>query len=128
VQFRHVRYIDRTFLLLSIIGLFFVTLVPFSTSFVGDYGDRFSSIVFEANLLILGLVVFTQWLYATHDHRLVAPDHPHHRIRYGLARSLIIPGISLLGILLALYGFHSSTMVYMLSPVASFGIQRYFRM
>ncbi len=128
MQFRHVRFIDRPFLFLSCVGLFFVTLVPFSTSFVGDYGDRFSSIVFEVNLLLIGLVFFAQWLYAMHNHRLVAPDHPGHRIRYGLARSLIIPVISILGILLSLAGFHSSTMVYMLSPLASFGIRKYFGM
>ena len=126
MQFRHVRFIDRNFLGLSTLGLFFVTLVPFSTSFVGDFIDPFSSIIFETNLLILGLLFFFQWLYATHNHRLVAPEHQKQRIRYGLARNLIIPVISMLGIILALAGFSSSTMVYMLSPLASYGVRKYF--
>ncbi len=126
MQFRHVQFIDRNFLTLSILGLFFVTLVPFSTSFVGDYTDPFSSIVFEINLFILGLLFFFQWLYATHNHRLVAPEHSGNRIRYGLTRNLIIPAISLLGIIFSLAGFSSSTMVYMLSPLASYGVRKYF--
>src|SRR5512145_47249 len=36
-QFSRIHHLDRNFLFLNVIGLFFVTLVPFSTSFIGDY-------------------------------------------------------------------------------------------
>ena len=75
LQFNQIRFITRPFLTLNIIGLFFVTLVPFTTSFVGDYPDTLASIVFELNLMVLGLMMFVQWYYATHNRRLISPEY-----------------------------------------------------
>lgn len=125
-QFSHVKYLNPRFVTLSIIGLFLVTLVPFSTSFIGDYYDPVSSMVFEFNLMILGLVFTFQWYYATQNYRLVSPDVPHDRIRLGLMRGLIIPITSAAGILIALAGFSSSTTIYILSPLVSYVIERKF--
>jgi len=126
IQFSHLKFLDKNFMSLSIVGLFFVTLIPFTTSFIGDYdSDIAAAITFEASLLILGLIFALQWFYATRDRRLVAPDFPAERIRYGTARNLLVPFISLLAIGLALAGFGSSTMVYMVLPLASFAMERY---
>ena len=126
LQFSNLKFVDRNFMSLSIVGLFFVTLIPFTTSFIGDYdSDVVATLTFEASLLILGLVFTLQWVYATWNRRLVAPDFPAARIRYGTVRNLIVPSVSLLAIVLALAGFHSSTMAYMLLPLASYGAERY---
>ncbi len=125
IQFSHLRFLDRNFLSLSIIGLFFVTLIPFTTSFIGDYGDDLgATITFEASLLILGLIFALQWFYATRNHRLVAEDLPEDRIRYGLVRNLVVPAVSLLAIGATLLGLGSSTMLYMLLPLVSYGVER----
>jgi uncharacterized membrane protein len=125
VQFTHIRSLDRPFLFLNIIGLFFVTVVPFSTSFIGDYSDDLvATAVFEINLLVLGLVFLLQWVYATRGYLLVSPDYPEIRIRFGIWRNLVIPSLSLFGIILAVAGFKSSTMVYLLSPLASWTVGR----
>jgi uncharacterized membrane protein len=117
-QFSQIRALDRIIIGTTVISLFLVTLVPFSTSFIGDYFDPFSSIVFEANLLVLGLVFTFQWYHATKDHRLVSPDLSLGVIRRGLAFGCIIPVISFLGILLALTGNDSSTAIYLALPLA----------
>ena len=44
-QFSRVHHLDKFFLSLNITGLFFVTLVPFSTSFIGDYDNDFLATV-----------------------------------------------------------------------------------
>jgi uncharacterized membrane protein len=125
-QFSRVRYLDRFFLSLNIIGLFFVTLVPFSTSFIGDYdNDLLATVVFETNLLILGLIFIIQWYYATRNHRLIAPDCPETLIRKRLIHGLILPVVSLAGIIIATAGSHNSTMIYMVSPAISFMAGRY---
>ena len=126
-QFSHLTHLNQVFVTMSIIGLFLVTMVPFSTSFIGDYADPLSSMVFEFNLLALGFIFTFQWFYATRNHRLVSKDVPPERVRIGLMRGLIIPVTSFAGILIALTGCNSSTMIYLMSPVVSFIVEHHFR-
>lgn len=118
-QFSQIRTLDPVIIGTTVLSLFLVTLVPFSTSFIGDYFDPFSSIVFEANLLLLGLVFTFQWYYVTKDRRLVSPDLSPWIIRRGLAFGCVIPVISFLGILLALTGNDSSTAIYLALPLVN---------
>jgi uncharacterized membrane protein len=125
-QFAKVHHIDNNFLYINIIGLFFVTLVPFSTSFIGDYdADTIATCLFEINLMILGLIFTLQWLYAARKHRLISPDYPESQIWRRMSHGLIIPAISLVGVVITLIGFDSSTMIYMTSPVLSYVVDRY---
>ncbi len=115
VQAERLRHIDRTFLWINIVMLLFVTLVPFSVSLVGDYpGETFAAIVFEVNLLGLGLLFAAQWRYATHNRRLV---HPGTDIRRGKQRVMVVPVVSVIAILLALAGWTWSTAIYALIPL-----------
>jgi len=124
-QFSRVHHVDNNFLHINIISLFFVTLVPFSTSFIGDYNaDVISTCLFELNLMVLGLILTLQWLYSTREHRLVSPDYPESDIRRRLYHGLIIPFISLVGIIITLAGVGSSTMIYMISPLVSYVVDR----
>ena len=127
-QFSRIHHVDHSFLSLNIVTLFFVTLVPFSTSFIGDYdADLVSTIVFDLNLMILGLLFTVQWFYASRKYRLVARELPRSLIRERLYHGLVIPAISLAGIGLALMGIGSSTMIYMASPVVSYLVRRSMR-
>jgi hypothetical protein len=80
--------------------------------------------LFEVNLMVLGLIFALQWFYSTRNHRLIAPDYPESDIRRRLFHGLIISFVSLLGIILAVGGFGSSTMIYMTSPVFSYAVDR----
>jgi uncharacterized membrane protein len=125
-QFAKIHHIDKNFLILNVVGLFFVTLVPFSTSFVGDYsGDLISVCIFEATLLILGLIFCIQWHYSSHNHRLISPEFPESEIRLRTYNSLVIPAISLVAIIIAVIGFKSSTILYMASPLVTYFIGKY---
>jgi len=125
LQFNQVRFITRPFLTLNIIGLFFVTLVPFTTSFVGDYPDTLASIVFELNLMVLGLMMFVQWYYAAHNRRLISPTYPESKVQERHLRNISIPILSVAGIIFALAGSHESTLIYILSPFASYAVSLY---
>jgi uncharacterized membrane protein len=125
-QFSRIHHIDKNFLFLNAIGLFFVTLVPFSTSFIGDYSnDTLATCLFEFNLLILGLILVIQWYYSSHNYRLVSPELSEYEIRLRIYRGFAIPFISLVGIITAVMGFESSTMLYMASPLFSYVVVRY---
>jgi uncharacterized membrane protein len=126
IQFNQVRFITRPFLTLNIIALFFVTLVPFTTSFVGDYPDTLAAIIFELNLMMLGIMMFVQWYYAAHNYRLISPRYPASKVQEGLFRNLVIPLVSLAGVILAFAGSQESTIIYFLSPLAVYAVSRYF--
>jgi uncharacterized membrane protein len=125
-QFSRIHHLDSNFLALNVIGLFFVTLVPFSTSFIGDYsGDIISTCLFEFNLMILGLIFALQWYYATRNHHLVSPDLSEYQIWRRQAHGLTLPAISLAGVIITVMGFDSSTMIYMTSPVVAYVVDRH---
>ena len=115
--FHHIRFIDRTLLWTNVLSLLFVALLPFSTDLVGDYPDvPLAAIVFEANLLAIGLSLFLIWSYATAGSRLVEKDLDERTVRVHAQRTLVIPAVSALGILLALLGFTWTTLVYATTP------------
>ncbi|MDD4567080.1 hypothetical protein L21_0379 [Methanoculleus chikugoensis] len=114
-QVDRIRHIDRTFLWINIAALMFVVLVPFSVSLIGDYPDgTFATVIFEANLLFIGLLFAAQWRYAAHDGRLIRPGTD---IRRGNQRAMVVPVVSVIAILLALAGWTWSTAVYAIIPL-----------
>jgi uncharacterized membrane protein len=93
--------------------------VPFSTSFVGDYPDDIlADIIFEMNLMLLGLISFVQWFYAALRYRFVSAECTETGFRQDLHRILVIPLVSGTGIVLALSGSQDSTMTSLLTPLA----------
>jgi len=125
IHFHYIRAMDRTALWINIACLLFVALVPFSTALAGDYPDTpLASIVFEGNLLIIGLLIFIIWNYATVERRLVERSLDEKVVRLQARRSLIIPGISAIGILLATAGSTWSVAVYILSVPILLAIER----
>jgi uncharacterized membrane protein len=116
-QFHHIRYIDRTLLWLNIIILMLVAFIPFTSTIAGIFpADPLASAVFEAHLLITGLLFHIQWRYATKNHRLVDPELSEFIIRRGEEITLIIPVLSCVGIILAALDIPYGVAVYILVP------------
>lgn len=105
--------------------LLFVALLPFSTSFSGDFpGVMVEAIVFEANLFLIGMGMFCHWLYATHGHRLVESTLANSYIRYVLASNLVVPFVSVVGIIISLAGIGWSNAVYLTLPIVGYIVYR----
>ena len=127
-QFRRIHHVDDRLLTINIVTLFFVTLVPFSTSFIGSYdADLVSTILFETNLMVLGLLFLAQWYSISRKRNLAAADLSEQDVRVRMNHNLILPAISLAGILLAALGFGSSTMIYMATPFVEYAVDRHSR-
>ncbi|ACL18014.1 TMEM175 family protein [Methanosphaerula palustris] len=124
-NFHFIWHVDKIFVWINLITLMFVALLPFSTSFSGDFpGASLGAIVFDANLFAISMGLFFQWLYATAGHRLVKPTVEALFIRRVRFRIFTIPIVALVGILLALAGFTWSSAVYMTLPLIKLGIGR----
>lgn len=111
-------YINRRFLNLNLWLLMTVCLIPFTTSFSGDYIDvSISAIALEGNLLIVGLILYFQWVYVVRTPHLLSPDFTPADLSRGMRKSIVTPAVSLLGIALALVGITWSMAAYLLIPV-----------
>jgi uncharacterized membrane protein len=125
IQLHSVRSLNKTYVWINLYTLLFVALLPFSTSFSGDFPDvPLGSIVFEANLFAIGMGMFWQWKYATHGQRLTDPALKPAYIRKVSILNLIVPAVSILCILVALAGSTSSLMIYLALPVIHVAVER----
>jgi len=126
-QFHSVRVPDKTFIWINLVTLMFVALLPFSTSFSGDFpGASMGAIVFEVNLFAIGVGMTCQWWYATTGCRLAESTLKPAYVRRVLIGNLVVPTISVIGILVALTGSLWSSALYMTLPVVEYLIDRHY--
>ena len=127
MQFHSVRTPDKIFTWINLVTLMFVALLPFSASFSGAFsGVPVGAMVFELNLLLIGMGMSLQWWYATDRNRLTESTLTPAYIRKVRFRNLIVPAISLVGILFALSGNNWSTAIYMTLPIAFYWVEHTF--
>ncbi|OGO14555.1 MAG: hypothetical protein A2Z02_04395 [Chloroflexi bacterium RBG_16_48_7] len=120
-QFHHIKRTDSHLIWINIVTLMFVALIPFSTDLVGDFnGETVADIFFACNLLIVGLFFTVTWAYAVRDRKLVDGDLDEETIMKGLRRNLLVPVISIIVIVLALFVPGYSLFAYWLVPLAYF--------
>ena len=74
-MFNYIRRIDREFMLLNGMLLFFITLTPFTTSLVADHildsNAVTAAVAYSGGFLLLALVWNGVWRYASSEHRLL---------------------------------------------------------
>jgi len=127
-QFHSVRVPDKIFIWINLATLMFVALLPFSTSFSGDFSHAsMGAMVFEVNLFLIGMGMACQWWYATTHRRLTEPTLKPEYIRGVLMGNLVVPAVSVICVLVALTGSLWSTALYMTLPVVDYAVDRYFR-
>jgi uncharacterized membrane protein len=98
-QFHFIKAINQKLLWINILGLMFIALIPFSTSLIAEHGDvQIAALVFECNLLAIGLIFYVHWSYATGKHHLINPDLSAQRILLNKKRNLVMPVVSLIAI------------------------------
>jgi uncharacterized membrane protein len=124
MQFHSVRTPDKIFTWINLVTLMFVALLPFSASFSGAFsGVPIGAMTFESNLLLIGIGMSLQWWYATNDHRLTESTLKPAYIRKVRFRNLVVPGVSIVGILFALAGITWSTAIYMTLPIVYYSVE-----
>lgn len=120
-QTRLAKRTDTVHAWINIFILMFVALVPFSFSLMSDYPFlRVTNLVFQGNLLTLGLLFAANFYYVTKGARLLDPDAGDDRVAAHRERSLTIPALSLAAMLLTFVSPEWSNVVYLLAPVLEF--------
>lgn len=68
-QYKHIERSDRNLSWINLLFLLSVTLLPFTTAFLGDYTQfRFPIAIYWLNIFLMGLMLYLNWSYACrHD-------------------------------------------------------------
>ena len=84
------RY-DRRLIWLNLLSLFFIVLMPFTTSLVGEHGNvPVSVVVYAVSIALAGFANTGMAAYALADHRLCAPEVDENMTKYYIWRGLVI--------------------------------------
>lgn len=106
--FGYVNKYDTTLIWLNMGYLFTVALLPFSSALLGDYstGERLNMVlpyfIYVVNICMVAFFNVVMWMYVSNPRRsflthIISPL----RIRLGVYRSLILPGIFLVSFFLS---------------------------
>jgi len=118
-----VKFVDERFIWLNIFLLFFIVLIPFSTSLSGDYDNVLEAVLlFHVNLLVASLLVTAIGLYTRLHFQRQAGEAgkeagPHVQKISMPIRVYIIPAIILLAIAVSFIDTHASMLCYLIMPV-----------
>lgn len=117
IQFKSMKRVDPTLIWINIFMMMFIALVPFSTALAGDYGDaQISVLVLELNILLLGIIFYIHWYYATSHPQLLHKPIEKEGINLGKDIYIIIILISLVAIGLSFISPPVSAALYILMP------------
>lgn len=117
IQFKSMKRVNQILIWLNIFMMMFIALVPFSTALAGDYGNaQISALVMEVNILILGIMFYIHWSYATSHLQLLHKPLDKKEINLGKDVYIIIILISLVAIGLSFISPPFSVALYILMP------------
>jgi uncharacterized membrane protein len=110
-----IRRVDAPFLWAGLAGLFFVTLMPFSTSMVTAWPDAtLAEILFHLNILALSAMLALQWLHVAQVEHLDFEGLSERERDLQGRLALLLPAYSFGAIILAPAADFESTFVYIL--------------
>ena len=103
-MFSLIRRHDSVLMWLNMAFLLVISLMPFPTAVLGEYGSVGVAVALYAGfMLVAGLLLNLIWMYATTKHRLVSADLDPKLIRRPTLRGMVISSIFALVILVALF-------------------------
>ena len=128
VRFHYLRSTDQTLIAINVLSLGFIALIPFTTHLAGFFPLNFhAAIIFELNLLIIGILSVLQWWYIIRNPQLVDKRADPKKLAENRAKTLVFPVISVAGIAIALLSIPGSAYVYLLVPLFVWIIDMWWR-
>jgi uncharacterized membrane protein len=124
-QFHFVREIDSRLLWITIILLIAIVFIPFSTDVAGDYPEILIAVLlFHINIIITGLIFSYHAQYILQSRKLCDPDFDQKFLQGQFHRSVLIPVLAFIAVIIAFVNPSLSLLVYLAIPVARFFLQR----
>ncbi len=116
-QFRFVRAVDRAALWINIVFFMGVSLVPFTTKLVGEYGTEGIALwLYVANLTAISLLLLAHWRYLARAD-LLKKEVDAELIRTGTIQILVGPAIYMAALAISFIDTRLALLVVLLAPV-----------
>lgn len=113
-----VKHADHIYHWLNLILLMFVAMIPFSASVIArHYKEHLAILIYGSNLIAISMTMFMQWIYATHNHRLVEKELPESIIYFALIRTIFSPIAYTIAILAGFVSVNISLAIFTLIPI-----------
>lgn len=124
-HFHFVHSVDSRLLWINILLLISLVFIPFSTDVAGDYPEvRIAVLLFHINILIVGLFFAYQILYISESVHLCDPETDRNFLQSHYLRSLLIPAVSFVAVIISFVSPSTSLLVYVVLPVGLYFLIR----
>ncbi len=110
----NIRAVDWKLISLNLFCIMLIVFIPFTNTFVTLVDNPFISFLYECNLLLVGLLYYKQWSYASKSYRLIHKSLTYEEIRSLKRKISLIPAISLFAIVLTLLDVDYGQSLYLL--------------
>ena len=121
LQFHMVRSVDRVLLWINLCFMFGITMIPFSTSVLGEYGDlRSSAIVYGLNLLWLALLYWVQIDYLARHPHLATPALTPAVAQQFKRRVMVFIAVPLISVAVAFFNAWIAVHLYFVMAIVGF--------
>jgi uncharacterized membrane protein len=112
--FRYLEGYDRMLMWLNLLFLLSISFVPFPTALLGEYGEqRFAVVSYAISLAVPRLLLASVWWYALKRTLLSEILNPSIS-RYHLTRSLTIPALFLLSIIVSFFSVSAAIVSWLM--------------
>lgn len=122
---RRIRYINDPLIRINLLLLFFIVLIPFTTTISGDYINVLEAVLlFHLNLMVTSLILTGMWWYILRHYGELNPgaEKPGWGRR---GRAFIIPAICLLAICISFIDTSASMWCYAFIPLILIIVHRF---
>jgi len=117
-QFHAIRRTDRPLLWINVLFLMAIGFLPFSTALLTAYFDQqVPVIIYGANLVVIGLLLYWHWWHATDHHHLVDADLDPEFIKIAARRVLRGVLILIVAIGMSFISIAATLIIYLVLPV-----------
>ena len=124
-HFHFVRSVDSRLLWINIFLLISIVFIPFSTDVAGDYPEvQIAVLLFHINILIVGLFFAYQVSYISKSVHLCDPETDRNFLQSHYLRSMLIPCVALVAVIVSFVNPSVSLMVYLVIPVGLYFLIR----
>jgi uncharacterized membrane protein len=115
IMYHSIRRADRTLLWLNIFFFMSVSLLPFSTSVLNAFPQAFiATLLFGANLAVIGWLLFFQWIYADSQAGMLASFVTSDYRATVRSRMLIVPLATTLTVVICFWSAEISLAIYLM--------------
>ena len=115
---RRVEYVDDRLIWINITFLFFIVLIPFTTTISGDYSNVLEAVLFfHGNILVASLLLTLILGYINHQSAKLNP-HGGELGMKGMGRAFILPVTALIAIAMSFVSTDASFWCYAIVPLS----------